>query len=96
MRIALVTILALLCLAAAPARAAEPYPGTVWTEEYFPSGDGTLLHADILRPAHLPKDARTPVILTVSPYTVHTDAGRATASTTSSRSRRRSSAATRT
>ena len=74
MRLALVTILALLA-AATPARAAEPYPGTVWTEEYFPSADGTQLHADVLRPAHLPEGARTPVILTVSPYTVHTEGG---------------------
>ena len=74
MRFALVLVLVLLA-AAAPARAAEPYPGTVWTEEYFPSVDGTQLHADVMRPAHLPKDAKTPVILTVSPYTIHTNGG---------------------
>ena len=73
MRVAVVLLLLLVVVA--PARAADPYPGTVWTEEYFPSGDGTQLHADVLRPAHLPKDAKTPVILTVSPYTAHTDGG---------------------
>jgi predicted acyl esterase len=58
-------------LTPAPARAADPPPGSVWSEEYFPSGDGTLLHADVLRPAHLPRDARTPVIVTASPYMNH-------------------------
>jgi predicted acyl esterase len=73
MRLAVVVLSLLLFPAAA--LAAEPYPGSTWTEEYFPSGDGTSLHADVLRPAHLPKDARTPVIVTVSPYTVHTEGG---------------------
>ena len=67
----LLLALLLVLVAAAPARAADPYPGSVWTEAYFPSGDGTRLHADILRPAHLPPDAKTPVVLTVSPYTAH-------------------------
>ena len=63
---------ALILLAVAPAaRAADPPPGATWTEAYFPSGDGTVLHADVLRPEHLPKDAKTPVLLTVSPYTSH-------------------------
>jgi predicted acyl esterase len=72
MRLALLFVL-LLLLCPAAALAAEPYPGSVWTEEYFASGDGTRLHADVLRPAHLPKNAKTPVIVTVSPYTAHTD-----------------------
>src|SRR5687768_16686040 len=43
-----------------------------WTEEYFPSSDGlTTLHADVLRPKGLGSDVRTPVILTVTPYTNH-------------------------
>jgi predicted acyl esterase len=33
--------------------------------------DGTKLHADVLRPAHLPADARTPVILSIGPYFKH-------------------------
>ncbi|MFC4069561.1 CocE/NonD family hydrolase [Actinoplanes subglobosus] len=47
--------------------------GAVWTEAYFPSADdsGVELHADILRPAHLPSHARTPVILAVSSYFSH-------------------------
>lgn len=51
--------------------------GAVWTQEYFPSslpsnnGDEVELHADVLRPAHLPADARTPVILSVGPYFSH-------------------------
>ena len=47
--------------------------GALWSEEYFPSSDGSdvELHADVLRPAHLPPGARTPVILSVGPYFAH-------------------------
>ncbi|MEU8660821.1 CocE/NonD family hydrolase, partial [Actinoplanes philippinensis] len=47
--------------------------GAVWTEAYFPSADdsGVELHADVLRPAHLPSHARTPVILAVGSYFSH-------------------------
>ncbi|MEU3455518.1 CocE/NonD family hydrolase [Micromonospora sp. NPDC006766] len=47
--------------------------GALWTEEYFSSSDGSdvELHADVLRPAHLPADAKTPVILSVGPYFGH-------------------------
>ncbi|TYC19248.1 CocE/NonD family hydrolase [Micromonospora sp. MP36] len=47
--------------------------GAAWTEAYFPSSDGSgvELHADVLRPADLPADARTPVILSVGPYFAH-------------------------
>ena len=45
--------------------------GAAWTEAYFPSSGGAELHADILRPAHLAPDARTPVILSVGPYFAH-------------------------
>ncbi|MBC6461172.1 CocE/NonD family hydrolase [Actinomadura sp. HBU206391] len=47
--------------------------GAAWTEAYFPSSDGSdvELHADVLRPAHLPADAKTPVILSVGPYFAH-------------------------
>ena len=66
-------LLALACLLVlAPAAAAAPVPeGAEWHEEYFESGDGTRLHADVLRPKGLPEDAKTPVLLTVSPYTNH-------------------------
>jgi predicted acyl esterase len=76
--------LVLLCIvvaagAVAPAAGANPVPpGATWTEEYFPSGDGTSLHADVLRPKGLPADARTPVILTVSPYLNHSTDRRTT------------------
>ncbi|WP_374928301.1 CocE/NonD family hydrolase [Kytococcus sedentarius] len=51
--------------------------GAAWSEAYFPStlpsrnGDPVELHADVLRPAHLPEDAKTPVILSVGPYFSH-------------------------
>ncbi|MBB5784523.1 CocE/NonD family hydrolase [Nonomuraea jabiensis] len=47
--------------------------GAAWTEAYFPSSDGSgvELHADVLRPAHLPAGAKTPVILSVGPYFAH-------------------------
>jgi predicted acyl esterase len=54
------------------ALAADPPEGSEWTEEYFQSLDGTKLHADVLRPKGLPADAKTPVLLTVSPYVSHT------------------------
>ncbi|SIR27421.1 CocE/NonD family hydrolase [Micromonospora avicenniae] len=47
--------------------------GAAWTEAYFPSSDGSgvELHADVLRPAHLPANAKTPVILSIGPYFAH-------------------------
>lgn len=53
-----------------------PREDAIHTETWFPSSDGiTSLHADILRPLGMPVDAeapaRTPVVLTVSPYTSH-------------------------
>lgn len=71
---AALVVLALVALGAPPAVAAEPYPGTVWTEHYFPSSDGlSMLHADVLRPEGMAEDEPTPVILTVSPYFNHAD-----------------------
>jgi predicted acyl esterase len=63
------TVLALLVPAAA--HAADPPPGSTWTEMYIDDGYGPKLHADVLRPTGLPADAPTPVIMTVSPYTSH-------------------------
>ncbi|MFC9966718.1 CocE/NonD family hydrolase [Nocardia ignorata] len=60
-------------VAAAPVSADEP-PIEVefsWTQEYLTAADGTRLHADVLRPAGLAADARTPVLLTASPYRAH-------------------------
>ena len=66
LRRALPALLALLLLPAS-AHAAVP-EGTEWTEAYFSSGDGTMLHADVIRP----KDAgKTPVILAIGPYFGH-------------------------
>ncbi len=69
MRRVLLSLLLLLTLAPA-ASAAEPFPGTTWTEEYFMTNDGVRLHADVLRPTHVGGE-KTPVLLTVSPYTNH-------------------------
>lgn len=68
---ALVVLLLTVALGAAAPASAEVPPDANWSEAYFPSFDGTRLHADILRPKHLPADAETPVILTASPYTNH-------------------------
>jgi predicted acyl esterase len=52
------------------AQALEPFEYT-WEESYFPSGDGTQLHADILRDPDVAPTVKQPVILTVSPYLNH-------------------------
>jgi uncharacterized protein len=54
---------------------ALPHPDGDHYQYYFLSTDGiTNLHADVLRPKGLPNYVRTPVILTVSPYTNHNGA----------------------
>jgi putative CocE/NonD family hydrolase len=45
--------------------------GAIWTEMYFPSSDGVVLHADVLRPVDLPGQSKTPVILSISSYLAH-------------------------
>src|SRR5438105_4325714 len=74
------TALALvLAIAATGARAKEQQtdqatkvpPGAKWSQATIPSSGGVKLHADILRPANLPADARTPVILSIGPYFNH-------------------------
>lgn len=65
--LALLVFLAL----AAPAAATDVPDGATWTEATIPSSDGVELHADILRPSNLPKDAKTPVILSIGPYFNH-------------------------
>lgn len=70
-RAVLVAALASLALGASTAGAATRSDAD-WSEAYFPAGDGvTQLHADILRPKGLAAEVRTPVVLTVSPYTGH-------------------------
>ena len=46
--------------------------GAEWRQAYIEEPDGTVLHADILRPEGLPADAKTPVILSIGPYFNHT------------------------
>src|ERR687896_326955 len=52
----------------APATADEVPKDATWHEVFFPSKDGTMLHADVF----LPKDRRVndqhPVILSIGPY----------------------------
>src|SRR4051794_41966600 len=46
-------------------------PGAKWTQASILEADGTRLHADVLRPASLPANAKTPVILSIGPYFNH-------------------------
>lgn len=63
---------AVVVAAVLPGAVATDREDSTHTEAYIPSGDGlNRLHADVLRPAGMPADRRTPVILTVSPYTNH-------------------------
>ncbi|WP_245915265.1 CocE/NonD family hydrolase [Nocardia fluminea] len=55
----------------APATAEPVTVAYTWTQEYFTAPDGTRLHADVLRPPGVAADARTPVLLTASPYRAH-------------------------
>lgn len=77
-RLLCVTVVFLLAGLTLPATAAPTAVATsgrtdsTWSEAYLPSGDGvTTLHADILRPKGLSDSVRTPVVMTVSPYTGH-------------------------
>ncbi len=63
---------AALALPAAAAHAYTPKDAT-WHEEYFSTPDGDTLHADVLRPKGISDTKRTPVIMTISPYTSHAD-----------------------
>ena len=75
----LVPTLAVLALSIAPAastQAATTNPwyvdaGATWTQQFITEPDGTTLHADVLRPAQLPTNAKTPVILSIGPYFNH-------------------------
>jgi len=73
-RICLLAVVGLLALAPPALAAAEPEGGD-WFETYIEPAErgdgGPRLHVDVIRPEGLPRDARTPVILTVSPYTNH-------------------------
>ena len=60
----LVGVLAALVLAA-PAAPSSSAAAPAYSTVYFPSGDGTLLHAEVFRPA---KEGPVPVVLLLSPY----------------------------
>ena len=71
------TVLSLLCLllvgagvsAIAPAVNAASVPaGATWQEIYFPSRDGTMLHAELLRPADGCPEGGCPVVVSIGPY----------------------------
>ena len=68
--VAAVLALSVLAVAPAAAQAADPPPGSKWTQETIQNGD-VELHADVLRPANLPANAKTPVILSIGPYFNH-------------------------
>lgn len=50
---------------------ADPDVNATWTQSYITEADGTVLHADVLRPKGLAADAKTPVILSAGPYFGH-------------------------
>jgi predicted acyl esterase len=65
-------IFAIALLALLPAAASAQVPaGATWTQAYVDTPDGEQLHIDVLRPAGLPADAKTPVIAVISPYLGH-------------------------
>jgi predicted acyl esterase len=72
LRWAIVVAAGVLAAAAPHPASADPLPpDAAWHETYIKEPDGTVLHADVLRPKHLPAGARTPVILSVGPYFNH-------------------------
>jgi len=60
-------LVALGAILVAPASAAPVPEGAEHSEHYFPSADGTTLHADVFLPEG--RKGKVPVILLVSPYT---------------------------
>jgi hypothetical protein len=51
-----------------PGSAGEVPKGATWTETWFPSGDGTMLRADVLLPKDRRPHQRFPVVLAIGPY----------------------------
>ena len=67
-------LLAVAGLSAAPGAALAGgvnYKDGVWTEANITEADGTVLHADVLRPKGLGPTDKTPVILSIGPYFNH-------------------------
>ncbi|HVE74964.1 MAG TPA: CocE/NonD family hydrolase [Mycobacteriales bacterium] len=52
----------------APSQAAPVDNKATWTQTWFPSGDGTMLHADVLLPKARKDGQKHPVILSIGPY----------------------------
>ncbi|HVF53939.1 MAG TPA: CocE/NonD family hydrolase [Actinomycetota bacterium] len=68
-RITLVLALIANVLGATVVAHAEPVPeDATWEEVWFPSADGTMLHADVFLPKDRAADERHPVILAIGPY----------------------------
>jgi putative CocE/NonD family hydrolase len=68
----LITTLAAAAALLVPAAAgAYVHPDSTWQETYFTTPNGDRLHADVLRPKGLKDTDKTPVIMTISPYTNH-------------------------
>src|SRR3954453_24146102 len=67
-----VLALALCAFSTSPALADPPPPGSDWSQASITESDGTVLHADVLRPHGLKDTQKTPVILTIGPYFNHT------------------------
>src|SRR3954451_3538919 len=66
-----VLALALCAFSTSPALADPPPPGSDWSQASITESDGTVLHADVLRPHGLKDTEKTPVILTIGPYFNH-------------------------
>lgn len=64
----LIALIAASVITALPAKAGPVPEGATWEEVYFESGDGTMLHADVLRPKGLTDKDKTPVIVSIGPY----------------------------
>lgn len=62
-------------LAGAPVAADDAYEAR---DASFPSADGTMLHARVFRPASIPDEQATPVVLVVTPYRVYDEVADAT------------------
>jgi predicted acyl esterase len=61
-----------LACASSPALAAGvDYPDGTWTEASITEADGTVLHADVLRPKGYTDAQKTPVIVSIGPYFNH-------------------------
>jgi predicted acyl esterase len=51
-----------------PAQAAPVPNEATWTQQWIESGDGTMLHADVMLPADRKDGQKHPVILSIGPY----------------------------